>query len=451
MLSCHCFCLQYLEGLLLCAVCIQVTVPSGTGYRVFAAAVDAVGNVNQTVSVLEFTAPHVTPPAFTAAAAVGISETQIQMTAQLGANSTVSYVIVPAGARTPSFTDVLRGRGSQDTAPTSQGQFQVPTPAIPSTGVAGGLARASLYDVHMVGKDVLGNINETVMSVRNVRTWDSTAPALLDFRTVYTLSSSNAYTISANATKPGEFWRVKMFSFKPSHLGLLNLGILSCNQFWCSTKHFLVSLPRFSPLLTLQRLSESCTSCLFICKGVLYYLAINSGQPAPTRLDEIVQPTYGNFSGRIQLPSGYGTVSLCIADPGQLDVWGFVQDQEGLNPGRYPNNGTITLATRIANTRASGMCPSAAISSILPFRAGVASGSPGLPQGPLKPITAPNGAVIAWEQKYSALMMQPGGVAVGHIVPTLDGVPTPNNTGGFVYNVQGWVGVKVSGDVVKCL
>lgn len=166
-------------------------------------------------------------------------------------------------------------------------------------------------------------------------------------------------------------------------------------------------------------------------------MAIKRGERAPTRVADIMQPTYGNFSGKVPLPGGYGGVRLCIADPGDIEVWGFVQDEEGSNAGRYPNNGTITQATRVVSSPGSGTCPSASVASVLPFRAGTTFGSPGLPQGPLKPITTPNGAVIAWEQQYSALMMQPNGVATGQVVPTIAGVPTPNNTGVLAYKVQG--------------
>ena len=61
--------------------------------------------------------------------------------------------------------------------------------------------------------------------------------------------------------------------------------------------------------------------------GTLYYLAVNTGAAPPYLPSDLILPTFGNFSGKLTLPSANNSasVTLCIADGGSFQLYGLSQ------------------------------------------------------------------------------------------------------------------------------
>jgi hypothetical protein len=56
-------------------------------------------------------------------------------------------------------------------------------------------------------------------------------------------------------------------------------------------------------------------------------MAVKQGNPAPSKIEDLILPTSGNFSGRVDMPvagRNYST-TLCVADGETMQLWGFAQ------------------------------------------------------------------------------------------------------------------------------
>lgn len=84
--------------------------------------------------------------------------------------------------------------------------------------------------------------------------------------------------------------------------------------------------------------------------GVLRYLARRTAEPAPAESQAVLAAVAANdlaaanFTGSLAVPAGGVPAGgrACVADGGTFVVYAVAQDGEGDNPGRWPNNSTLS-------------------------------------------------------------------------------------------------------------
>ncbi|PNH00991.1 hypothetical protein TSOC_013152 [Tetrabaena socialis] len=346
---------------------------SGRRYSLAVAGVDAAGNLRPALALLTAAAPDLMPPLlvrYTASAAVagaggGGGDTAITVNATLNEACTVFWTAQAAGSPTPTAVQLAAAAGAAAQQQLQQyGAYGYSAAGSPATWVIPGLVPGMLYDIHLVARDLSGNTQAAVSSLRGVRTSDSRPPAILAL--VATASTvGNRFTLTANSSKPG-------------------------------TLRFIAVHPG-SPVPTREQLLAPAS-----------YAA-------------------ANFSGVLVLPTAFAaaSVALCVADGASLQVWGVQEDLEGTFAGRLPNYSNITRAAqalRPASADNAGTCSPEAGLRALRLDTSLTPGSLGWPVGRL---TAANGSSPgpSWVRDY--VMLGGAGGAVGSdgtIVASMEGV-----------------------------
>lgn len=146
---------------------ISVVVPSKVSYRLVVAARDAAAapNVAAPVTVVGISAPDVQPPVFINYSTSAASDTSLTFSLQLDEDSVTHYVLTVNPSAAPSVAQVLAGSCANGSA--AHVNSSVATPGNTSTPLLiGRLPPGTLFDLHMVAVDAVGNTQAAVTTIR---------------------------------------------------------------------------------------------------------------------------------------------------------------------------------------------------------------------------------------------------------------------------------------------
>ncbi|GBF99606.1 hypothetical protein Rsub_12070 [Raphidocelis subcapitata] len=308
---------------------------SGTSYVLMFAARDAAmptPNTAPALALRAIVAPDVAPPVFLEARFADAADTSLGLAVRLDESGTTFFVLVPHPSDAPGVDEVLQGVAAGGAAAAASGASSSAANATVAL-LAGGLQPGQLYDAHLAAVDAAGNRQLNVTTISRLRTTDSTPPAITALTATWTPPMGLA--LSAALTKP----------------------------------------------------------------GTLRYLARPAADPAPTDPQALLAAVAANdlvaanFTGSLAVPTAGAAASgaACIADGGAFVIYAVAQDREGDNPGRWPNNSTLSsVSVTVAAPAASVSCnPAAFLSALRPTVMFDASG-PGLPLGSVNVTTAPD-------------------------------------------------------------
>ena len=265
---------------------VSTTLTPVTEYSVFAVAQDdqaPTPNVQSTVSLVQFnTSSDTTAPVFASGfpRMSSVSDSGLDVEVDLDEAGTVFWVLLPNAASTPTVAAVEAGTDGSGAAAIAFGSVALTTPGVPVTAsVPSGLDAATSYDVYLMAKDTLLNVQASAVRLDVSTLSDATPPEFVTtFPSVADIADFS-FTLQVQLNEPGACF----FAVLPS--GSLVPTVASVIAGTASSSVASGSFVVASPDTTT---SVAVESGLLASTTYDVYVAIRDNQPVPN-----VQPTLG--------------------------------------------------------------------------------------------------------------------------------------------------------------